>query len=412
MSDIAIKVENISKKYELGSIGTGTLYHSMWNFIDKIKGKQLAQDEGTFWALKDINFEVKQGDVVGIIGKNGAGKSTLLKVLSKITEPTTGRISINGRVASLLEVGTGFHPELTGRENIFLNGSILGMTKSEIIRKFDEIVEFSGVKKFIDTPVKRYSSGMYVRLAFAVAAHLEPEILIIDEVLAVGDAEFQKKCLGKMKDVAGQGRTVLFVSHNMDAVKNLCSKCIFIDKGQIRSCGDTNTIIKEYIDDKLNEIKHEKQWSLEDAPGNEHAKLISYKIHDGDGNLSVRIKENIFFDIDFWLGNQTSNRIDVSLHIFDGSNVLIGVIGTGVCEDYVAKEFYELGQHSVQLYLPNNQFNSGQYSATFRVVENQASRALVRIDEIINFKIESRMINGAHKNVAGYFLPTIKAKTV
>jgi lipopolysaccharide transport system ATP-binding protein len=201
-----------------------------------------------FWALRDVDFEIRRGDVVGVIGRNGAGKSTLLKILSRITEPTKGRVTIEGRVASLLEVGTGFHPELSGRENIFLNGAILGMTRKEINTKFDEIVDFAGVEKFIDTPVKRYSSGMYVRLAFSVAAHLEPEILIIDEVLAVGDTEFQKKCLGKMKDVAGDGRTVIFVSHNLAAVKNLCSKGIFLASGGVRFQGDVNDVLRHYSD--------------------------------------------------------------------------------------------------------------------------------------------------------------------
>ena len=225
--DVAIRVSGLSKKYEIGKQKDGSLRGSLASIF---RSSAKAKDE--FWALKDVNFEVKKGEVIGIIGKNGAGKSTLLKVLSQITKPSSGKIEINGRVASLLEVGTGFHPELTGRENVYLNGTILGMTRKEVAAKFDEIVAFSGVEKFIDTPVKHYSSGMYVRLAFAVAAHLEPEILIIDEVLAVGDAEFQKKCLGKMKDVAGEGRTVLFVSHNMAAVRELCDSVMLIDKGR------------------------------------------------------------------------------------------------------------------------------------------------------------------------------------
>ncbi len=250
MSDTIIRVEDISKRYKLGSIGSGSLRETLGNGLERLlrRSDHSNGEEKEFWALKDINFEVKRGEVVGIIGKNGAGKSTLLKVLSRITEPTTGQITLNGRIASLLEVGTGFHPELTGRENIFLNGSILGMTRTEIKSKFDEIVDFSGVEKFLDTPVKHYSSGMYVRLAFAVAAHLEPEILVIDEVLAVGDAEFQQKCLGKMRDVAGQGRTVLFVSHNMGAVKSLCTRAIYLQKGQIRTDGEVDEVMGEYMD--------------------------------------------------------------------------------------------------------------------------------------------------------------------
>ncbi len=237
----SIVVSNLSKKYTIGSKKSASLRDSL---VDKLKFKHHNSEE--FWAIKNITFEVNQGDVIGIVGKNGAGKSTLLKLLSQITKPTEGRIEINGRVASLLEVGTGFHPELTGRENIFLNGTILGMTRKEVKSKFSEIVAFSGVEKFIDTPVKHYSSGMYVRLAFAVAAHLEPEILIIDEVLAVGDAEFQKKCLGKMKDVSKQGRTVLFVSHNMAAISTLCNKGIFIANGAIVHQGPIDEIIQAY----------------------------------------------------------------------------------------------------------------------------------------------------------------------
>ncbi|RQO31941.1 hypothetical protein DBR32_03805 [Taibaiella sp. KBW10] len=261
MSNIAIKVEDVGKMYRLGQVGTGTISQDLNRWVARIRGKEdpftkigetndrtIKGESNMVWALKDVNFEIQKGDAVGIIGRNGAGKSTLLKLLSKVTKPTTGSIKINDRIASLLEVGTGFHPEMTGRENIYLNGAILGMTKKEIKRKFDEIVDFSGVERYIDTPVKRYSSGMYVRLAFAVAAHLESEILIVDEVLAVGDAEFQKKCLGKMGDVSkGEGRTVLFVSHNMAAVKTLCNKGILMQYGSVAYQGDIAKVIDRYI---------------------------------------------------------------------------------------------------------------------------------------------------------------------
>ncbi len=246
MSETAIKVENLSKKYYIGANKSGSLRETLQNKFNVLFGKKNQSIE-EFWALKDINFEVKQGEVLGIIGKNGAGKTTILKILSRITEPTTGRIEITGRVSSLLEVGTGFHPELTGRENIFLNGTILGMSRNEVKSKFDEIVDFSGIEKFLDTPVKRYSSGMYVRLAFAVAAHLDPEILIIDEVLAVGDAEFQKKCLGKMENVSKSGRTILFVSHQMGAITRLCNKAILLSKGFMIKMGETQKIIDYYV---------------------------------------------------------------------------------------------------------------------------------------------------------------------
>jgi lipopolysaccharide transport system ATP-binding protein len=260
MSDTIIRVEKVSKLYRLGEVGTGTLSHDLNRWWHKVRGKEdpylkVGQtndrtkkgDSDYAWALKDVSFDVKRGEVLGIIGRNGAGKSTLLKILSRVTTPTTGKIKVKGRIASLLEVGTGFNPELTGRDNIYLNGAILGMRKREIDRKFDEIVAFSGVERYVDTPVKRYSSGMHVRLAFAVAAHLEPEILIVDEVLAVGDAEFQKKCLGKMQDVAGHGRTILFVSHNMAAVNGLCTKAITMQSGSVVCAGSVASCIEVYL---------------------------------------------------------------------------------------------------------------------------------------------------------------------
>ena len=267
---LALKAENISKQYRLGQVGTGTLSHDLRRFWHQARGKEdpylkigeandrASKGESEYvWSLRDINFEIEQGDAVGIIGRNGAGKSTLLKLLSKVTKPTTGKIYTNGRIASLLEVGTGFHPEMTGRENIYLNGAILGMTRKEITRKFDEIVDFSGVERYIDTPVKRYSSGMYVRLAFAVAAHLESEILIVDEVLAVGDAEFQKKCLGKMGDVSkGEGRTVLFVSHDLNAVSQLCNNGILLNQGSMQYQGNIREVVSNYLDNDNDEATY------------------------------------------------------------------------------------------------------------------------------------------------------------
>ncbi|HJP62727.1 MAG TPA: ABC transporter ATP-binding protein, partial [Mucilaginibacter sp.] len=257
---IAIKAEHLSKAYQLGDFGTGTISRDLERFWARVRGKEdpflkigESNDRTTkgesdiVWSLRDLDFEIEQGDAVGVIGRNGAGKSTLLKILSRVTSPTTGSVKIKGRIASLLEVGTGFHPELTGKENIFLNGAILGMRRAEIKRKFDEIVGFAGVERYIDTPVKRYSSGMYVRLAFAVAAHLESEILIVDEVLAVGDAEFQKKCLGKMGDVSkGEGRTVLFVSHNMGSILNLCNTGMLLNNGQLYSSGEISHVLTDY----------------------------------------------------------------------------------------------------------------------------------------------------------------------
>jgi lipopolysaccharide transport system ATP-binding protein len=300
MSDTVISVENVSKRYLVGHQSAGrhsytalrdVLARNAREFgrkaVDMMKGRQVVEGDEVeeFWALKNVNFEVKQGEVLGIIGRNGAGKSTLLKILSRITEPTEGRIVLNGRVASLLEVGTGFHPELTGRENIFLNGAILGMTRREIRKKFDEIVEFAEVERFLDTPVKRYSSGMYVRLAFAVAAHLEPEILIIDEVLAVGDAEFQKKCLGKMSEVAGGGRTVLFVSHNMGAVRALCSRAIVMAKGQVIASGPAGHAIEAYLQASTSHPTDGAEWRWEEsnAPGNDDLKVASVALTRSNG---------------------------------------------------------------------------------------------------------------------------------
>lgn len=299
---LAIKVENLSKQYRLGQIGTGTLSHDLNRWWASLRGKEdpyaqigAANDRSQravsdyVWALKDINFEIEQGDAVGIIGRNGAGKSTLLKILSRTTLPTTGSVKMKGRIASLLEVGTGFHPEMTGRENIYQNGAILGMTRHEITRKFDEIVDFSGCEAYIDTPVKRYSSGMYVRLAFAVAAHLESEILIVDEVLAVGDAEFQKKCLGKMNDVAkGEGRTVLFVSHNMGAVKSLCSKGVLLELGTVVRFDNMAEIINLYSQD--NSITNIIQFK---------GKPLTYvNVFQKEKDIIINVEYNIEYEID------------------------------------------------------------------------------------------------------------------
>lgn len=297
---VRIKVEGMSKQYRLGEVGTGTLSHDLNRMWHKIRGKEdpytivtdtndrtIGGESKYVWALEDINFEVKEGEVLGIIGRNGAGKSTLLKILSKVTGPTTGSIKINGRIASLLEVGTGMHPELTGKENIYLNGAILGMTKKEITARFDEIVEFSGIAKYIDTPLKRYSSGMRVRLGFAVAAFLEPEILIVDEVLAVGDAEFQRKAIGKMKEVSsGDQRTVLFVSHNMGAIRNLCDRCILMDHGKISYIGPTEEAISKYL--SLNSEEHETDLlKVENRLGNGKILFSGIRFLDESGNTKT-----------------------------------------------------------------------------------------------------------------------------
>jgi lipopolysaccharide transport system ATP-binding protein len=313
MSQSVIKVEDVSKLYRLGDIGTGSFGNDVKRWWASVRGKEdpftlLAEtndrtqkgQSDLVWALKDVSFDVKQGEVLGVIGKNGAGKSTLLKLLSRTTLPTKGQIKIKGRIASLLEVGTGFHPDLTGRENVYLNGAILGMTKADIKKQFDEIVDFSGVERYIDTPVKRYSSGMYVRLAFGVAAHLEPEILIVDEVLAVGDYEFQKKCLGKMKDVSGHGRTILFVSHNTTALKSLCTKAAFLQNGMLMEVGSTNEVIDKYLT-RQTSIALQKEWELNSAPGNDHVRITSARIIAEQGKEVIDINTAFSIEVEFHL---------------------------------------------------------------------------------------------------------------
>lgn len=323
-NDIAIKVENLSKRYRIGlkeemhdSIGSAIIdfiktpwrnyrkYRSLYKFdnIDSTQDTDSGNNSSDIiWAVRDVSFEVKEGEVLGIIGKNGAGKSTLLKIISKITDPTGGQIRIRGRVSSLLEVGTGFHPELTGRENVYLNGTILGMTKNEIDKKFDQIVDFSGIEKFIDTPVKRYSSGMKVRLAFSVAAHLEPDVLIIDEVLAVGDARFQKKCLSKMKEVGKQGRTVLFVSHNMAAVKSLCDRVILLGEGGVIQDGLPQMVISTYLNSELYTSAFREWPDPIEAPGGEVARLRAVRVRSEDGcivdNIDIRNQISVEMEYD------------------------------------------------------------------------------------------------------------------
>lgn len=324
---LALKAENISKQYRLGQVGTGTLSHDLNRFWAQVRGKEdpylkigeandrAVKGESEYvWSLKDINFEIEQGDAVGIIGRNGAGKSTLLKLLSKVTKPTTGKIYTKGRIASLLEVGTGFHPEMTGRENIFLNGAILGMTRKEITRKFDEIVDFSGVERYIDTPVKRYSSGMYVRLAFAVAAHLESEILIVDEVLAVGDAEFQKKCLGKMGDVSNEdGRTILFVSHNMAAVSTLCKHGIFLNQGIVQYEGKIESAIEHYLNFGSS---NDKRYIPENIRPNS---FTNVEVQNANGiNINnFKADDEVYLYFVFHLEEQLQKNVEISFRVSD-----------------------------------------------------------------------------------------------
>lgn len=361
--------------YRLGEVGTGTLSHDLKRWWYKTRGKEdpflkLGQENkrdtagGDYvWALKDVSFDVKQGEVLGIIGKNGAGKSTLLKLLSRVTAPTTGTLKAKGRIASLLEVGTGFHPELTGRENIFLNGAILGMTKEEIKRKFDEIVDFAGVERYIDTPVKRYSSGMYVRLAFGVAAHLESEILIVDEVLAVGDAEFQNKCLGKMKDVSSsQGRTVLFVSHNMGAVKNLCTHAVLMQNGTLQQSGQTADIIDAYLAGG-NEVERYVEWVPEERPSTNEIEVKSIKVFDSKERLDTiltttdAIKISIEYEVKAAIKDL---RVALNLLTSDGVNVF----STSDFNFQEASRLRTPGHYTSYCYIPGKLLNAGVYVAS------------------------------------------------
>lgn len=395
MSKPIIHVENLSKAYQIGQIGTGTISRDIERFwITKVLGKDdpflkigetndrsTKGDSDIVWSLRDINFEVNQGDAVGIIGKNGAGKSTLLKLLSRVTSPTTGEIKVKGRIASLLEVGTGFHPELSGRENIYLNGAILGMRKKEITRKLDEIISFSGVERYIDTPVKRYSSGMYVRLAFAVAAHLESEILIVDEVLAVGDAEFQKKCLGKMGEISkGEGRTVLFVSHNMAAVKSLCNKGIILENGLIKKTGDVENVVSYYLTGDT-ETQNKRTFS------NQHDKS-EFAIHQIEvspvGKTSNEILDEyqeIELNCDFTLKDSSRN-----LHV---TFVLSNEVGEALFtfSHVNAGQKLNPGLNKIKCKFPKGFLNIGSYYLALYVIEDSKKTIFVEKD-ILAFNVQ------------------------
>ncbi len=366
MSDLAIRVNNISKLYHIGAKQKrhDTLRDSIMSAFEAPKrwfGRNGQAAEEDLWALKDVSFEVKHGEVVGIIGRNGAGKSTLLKILSRITKPTTGSIEMHGRIASLLEVGTGFHPELTGRENIYLNGAILGMRRAEIDRKFDEIVAFAEIEKFLDTPVKRYSSGMYVRLAFAVAAHLEPEILIVDEVLAVGDAEFQKKCLGKMGDVAKEGRTVLFVSHNMHAVTALCHWAIQLNKGMIVRRANALEVVEQYLGETLNEVAR-TEWR--GSEGDENVSLRKTMITTQNGSPFTTDEEvNIVIELEVL---REVYALVVAVEIWNVRQQLLAYTAQDDKES-PPSQVLRPGVYEWQLTIPPNTFAEGTYIIRFDV---------------------------------------------
>lgn len=384
-----IKVENLSKRYIISHQQKerySTLRDSLAQCVKRLFSRNSLRDDPSheeFWALKDINFEIQQGDRVGIIGRNGAGKSTLLKVLSRITEPTSGKVSIKGRVASLLEVGTGFHPELTGRENIFLNGAILGMSKAEIIKKFDEIVAFAEIEKFLDTPVKRYSSGMYVRLAFAVAAHLEPEILIVDEVLAVGDAQFQKKCLGKMEEVGKEGRTVLFVSHNMGVISQLCSRCIWMDQGGLKDYGSTESVISSYILQGVADLGSEKTFSIDLS---KDVQLLKISLTDPDGHVTQNhsCDNPVLIRMEIYVHKQLPGLYAyMGIDKLDGTKVLVSDSFDGDGTNINPLDNLPIGLNTIMVTIPPRTLGHGEYAINFALASHVADNFLVDVPGVV-----------------------------
>jgi len=418
VSSVVIRVESLSKRYRLGQVGGTTLREDWQRWIARLRGRpdptlkvteaNVRDHKGQsdyVWALKDINFEVAQGEALGIIGKNGAGKSTLLKILSRVTAPTQGCVKIKGRIASLLEVGTGFHPELTGRENIYLNGAVLGMTRAEVRRKLDEIIAFSGCERYIDTPVKRYSSGMTVRLGFAVAAHLDPEILIVDEVLAVGDAEFQKKCLGKMKDVAGHGRTVLFVSHNMVAVKNLCSRAVLLKDGGVELDAPSDRAVATYIGAQQEE-RLERLWpDPASAPGDGGLWLrrVAVEAEPMDPLWGITTESQVRIVAEAW-----NNRPGATLNF---SLVLYTVEDVCVFNTWSAPAEYPQGLIEGSCLIPASFLNDERYRVRLLVVQDGA-KPLFDSDDLLTFEVKERHRGGAwHGKVVGAIRPRLEWRT-
>ena len=393
MSEIVIDVQHLSKMYKLGSIGSHSLRQDIshwWQRTVLKKEETPIEDEFEtdvkkqpyIWALKDVSFTVKQGESLGIIGSNGSGKSTLLKVIARIVQPTSGAVRGRGKISSILEVGTGFHQELTGRENIYTSGYILGMSKSDIKSKFDEIVAFSGVEKFIDTPVKRYSSGMYVRLAFAVAAHLEPDILIVDEVLAVGDAEFQKKCMGRMQQVSDkEGRTVLFVSHNMQAVSNLCSHAIWLHKGKLRDAGQAHKVIHSYISSFKQDADVIRYNTPDKAPGNKYIKLKSVFIHASNkaANDIITVNTPVEMNFEFWCYLSECN-LNINVILTTDNGICVFNMGT-------KNTNAGTGELSLKSYIPAHLLNNKTYYVSLKVIKNN-STPIYEFENCASFEVE------------------------
>jgi lipopolysaccharide transport system ATP-binding protein len=404
MGKNAIEVRGIGKQYRLGAAGTDRQYNykSLRDLLAEVPRKLLRRREAnapqTFWALKDVAFDVEEGEVVGLIGRNGAGKSTFLKVLSRVTDPTEGRIVLRGRVGSLLEVGTGFHPELTGRENIFLNGAILGMRRAEITRQFDEIVAFAEVEKFIDTPVKHYSSGMYLRLAFAVAAHLEPEILLVDEVLAVGDAAFQKKCLGKMATVSQQGRTIVFVSHNMTALRSLCTRAVWLNEGKVMEDGPVGAVVDHYL--QKNTVSNlESRWDdPATAPGDHRARLHLVRVNVKSAETD-QITVSTPLEIEFQYWNYVPRAVlNVAIFLYTLEEVCVFNIGSEA-EPRPA----ELMRHTVQI--PGDFLNTGAYYLNFMLVVD-TSKAMFVQKNVVSFEVgEGERVDSWYGRLPGVVRP-------
>ncbi len=421
---LAIKTENLSKAYQIGQFTTGTLSRDIERWWALVRGKEdpflqigevndrsVKGGSDIVWSLKDLNFEIEQGDTVGIIGKNGAGKSTLLKILSQVTSPTNGSVKIKGRVASLLEVGTGFHPELTGRENIYLNGAILGMRKSEITRKFDEIVDFSGVERYVDTPVKRYSSGMYVRLAFAVAAHLESEILVVDEVLAVGDAEFQKKCLGRMGEVSkADGRTILFVSHNMAAVKTLCKKGITLSNGMLSYSGEIDVAVEKYLSTTITNSVTHKKYPAGEYPGDDIVELMEYSLVNTDDKIIERfdLYEEVTIKLQFRV-KKSGFSSSPNVHFFNQEGQYLFIFGAND-DNPINSE----GTYITSFTIPAYTFNVGIFNVGIAVTSYPGTVINFFINPAITFEVEESNTylrkSSYMGSIPGFFRPILKTK--
>jgi lipopolysaccharide transport system ATP-binding protein len=393
MSVQAITVQGLGKRYRIGKAPASV--EGKMRFVQKLVSPfnyllntlRKPEEDEIIWALRDVSFDVDYGEVVGIIGRNGAGKSTLLKILSRITDPTLGRAVVNGRVGSLLEVGTGFHPELTGRENIYLNGAILGMKRSEIEHKFDEIVAFAEVDKFLDTPVKRYSSGMYVRLAFAVAAHLEPEILLVDEVLAVGDASFQKKCLGKMSDVAKQGRTVIFVSHNMVAVQNLCERVIWLNDGAVKSEGPTNQVLSDYLSSSYSSLREQSWPDMSSAPGNDKVRLHRVRVRpeNDSPDAPITMETPLLVEVEYW-NLLPNHQLHLTLHFYTEQHIVAFSSVSIETDDQIRGKGLPKGLYRSICHIPPSLLNSGIHKVLLLFVQN-TDKIIYRHEDALAFEV-------------------------